>query len=270
MNKHIKTFYYVMFLLLISLSFAQEKTAPPTQQTPSPKEYKSPDKFEKVIAKYEADDKTQPQPKNAVLCYGSSSMQGWHKTLKEDLAPLTVIPRGFSGSTMNDALFFTERMVIPYKPRAILLYEGDNDIAMGIAPEIIREKFLAFVAKVHKALPETRIYFISIKPSGSRWKFWDKTKEANTLIAQECAKDKRLTFIDVASKMLKADGQINDEIFLKDKLHMNRQGYILWRDIVKEILVKNEQQYETVAPESSSAAKSPADPKQTKAPPAEK
>ena len=145
---------------------------------------------------------------------------------------------------MNDALHYTNRIVLPYKPRAILVYEGDNDIANGIAPKKIADTFLTFTKKVHKELPKCRIYFLSIKPSIARWSMWPKMKEANSLIAAECTKDKRLTFVDVASGMVDDEGNPRKEIFKKDNLHMTRDGYVIWRNALRPILVKAELQFE--------------------------
>ncbi len=206
--------------------------------------YPNPDRFEMQIAEFEESDKTSPPPTGAVLCYGSSSIRYWHKDLAEDLAPLTVIPRGFGGSNMNDALHFADRAVLPYKPRAILLYEGDNDIGAGVSPEEVIDTFRKFVTKVHSTLPDTRIYIIAIKPSILRWRLWPQIQKTNELFAAECNKNDKLTYIDIATPMLTPEGLPRPELLCMDRLHMNRQGYELWRDIVQQILVKNEGQYE--------------------------
>lgn len=206
--------------------------------------YGNPERFEETIQSFEAADKKHPPPQGAIVCIGSSSMRGWHGTIKDDLAPLTIIPRGFGGSTMNDLLHYADRVVLSYKPRAIVVYEGDNDIAQGIFPRTITDAFLTFVENVHKQLPECRIYFLSIKPSISRWHFWPEMKEANSLIAAECAKDTRLTFVDVASGMLDDEGNPRGEIFVEDNLHMNRRGYTIWRDLLRPVLLGSELQYE--------------------------
>ena len=208
------------------------------------KEYSSPARFEEAIQGFENADRKQSPPQGAIVCVGSSSMRGWHETIKNDLAPLTIIPRGFGGSNMNEALYYADRIVLPHKPRAVVVYEGDNDIAQGIAPKKIADTFRTFVKKVHKELPKCRIYFLSIKPSISRWSLWQKMKEANSIIAEECAKDKRLTFVDVASGMLDDDGNPRKEIFKKDNLHMTRGGYVIWRNALRPILVKAELQFE--------------------------
>ena len=208
------------------------------------KVYPDPNRFEKAIQVFEANDQEQRPAQNAIVCIGSSSMRGWHSMIKEDLAPLTLIARGFGGSNMNEALYFADRIVLPYKPRAIMVYEGDNDVAQGITPKKITHTFRMFTEKVHKALPECRIYFLAIKPSISRWALWPTMQEANRLVKRACKKDKRLTFLDIASCMLAGNGTPKPHIFKDDNLHMNREGYILWRDAVRPILVKKELQYE--------------------------
>ena len=208
------------------------------------KSYGDPKRFEKDIQAFEAEDAKQPPPAGAIVCVGSSSMRFWRDTIKEDLAPLTVIPRGFGGSMMNDALYYADRIVFAYKPRAIVIYEGDNDIGSGIAPETVAETFHAFVAKTHEKLPDARIYVICIKPSIKRWSMWSKMKQANDLIAAECTKDKLLTYIDVATPMIGADGKPLPDIFREDKLHMTRKGYEIWRDTVRPVLLKSEGAFE--------------------------
>ena len=207
--------------------------------------YVNPARFEKAIQKFETSDQTNPPSRGAIVCIGSSSLRVWHRTIKDDLAPLTVIPRGFGGSNMNDALCFADRIVLSYAPRAIVLYEGDNDIAQGIPPQMIAVTFRKFVEKVHQKLPECRIYCLSIKPSISRWNLWPKMEEANGLLVNECEKDKRLTFVDVASGMLDSEGNARKELFLPDNLHMRRAGYVIWRDALRPILVKEELQFES-------------------------
>lgn len=200
--------------------------------------------YDGQIHAFEEADRKQPPPQGAIVCIGSSSMRGW-KSIVEDLAPLTVIPRGFGGSTMKDAVHYADRIVIAYKPRAVVLYEGDNDLGRGLTtPEELKDTFLAFVKKVHGSLPEARIYVLSVKPSISRWAHWPKMKEANRLIAEECAKNKLLTYVDVASGMLDDTGNPRPELFQNDKLHMTRAGYVLWRDVLKPVLMKAELAFE--------------------------
>jgi hypothetical protein len=208
------------------------------------KKYNDPKIFENAINQFEHDDSLNFPPKGAIIVIGSSSMRGWHETIRTDLAPLTIIPRGFGGSNMNDALYYADRIVLTYEPRAVVIYEGDNDIAQGVSPSKIADTFIDLVKKIHIELPQCRIYFLSIKPSISRWKMWGQMEEANGLIAKECAKDNKLMYVDVASVMLNESAKPKEEIFLADNLHMNKLGYEIWTTILKPILLEAELRYE--------------------------
>lgn len=204
-----------------------------------------PQRWEKSIQAFEAEDRRSPAPEGAIVGIGSSSMFFWHNMIHEDLSPLTIIPRGFGGSTMEDARHYADRIVIPYNPRAVLLYEGDNDIgAFQLSPERVLAIFNGFVAKIHNVLPKTRIYVISIKPSILRWQFWPSMEKANRLMKASCESNALLTYINVASPMLDENGEPRKDIFLADKLHLNKKGYALWANAIKSILIPGEIQYE--------------------------
>lgn len=202
--------------------------------------YPDPRRFEKAILAFEAADlKAMPAP-GGIVCVGSSTMAGWNSTIRADLAPLQVIPRGFGGSNMNDALFYVDRVVLRYKPRAVVLYEGDNDVAQGISPERIRDTFRALAKAIHDRLPEARIYVISIKPSPRRAALLSTAVEANRLLRAACAADRRLTFVSIVEAMTGPDGKVREDIFKTDRLHMTSKGYALWRDVLKPVLMKGE------------------------------
>ena len=207
-------------------------------------EYNDPSIFEKAIAQFEQGDVQNPPPQNAIVVIGSSSIRGWHDTIENDLAPLTVIPRGFGGSNMNDALFYSDRIVLQYKPRAVIVYEGDNDIAQGISPRKIRDTFSEFVDLIHYEMPECRIYFLSIKPNLSRWEMWEDMKKVNKLIEKICLKNSLLTYVDISTPMLNEYGLPKAEIFLPDNLHMNKAGYTIWTNTLKPVLMESEFKFE--------------------------
>lgn len=207
-------------------------------------EYRNPGRFENDIKKFEAADEKQMPPTGAVLCVGSSSIRMWHGKLAQDLAPLTVIPRGFGGSNTNDLLHFADRIVLKYKPRAILIYEGDNDVAQGVAPEVIVKTFEKLLDKIHTSLPDCRIYILAVKPSPLRWDNWWAMKRVNEALAEIAEDEKNVTFIDTATPMLGDDGKPRPELFVADNLHLNRAGYELWRDVVRPILVEQELRFE--------------------------
>lgn len=203
-----------------------------------------PARWAATIRGLEAGSTTNPPPIGAIVATGSSSMRGWHGRIKADLAPLTVIPRGFGGSSMHDLLTHADRLILAHRPRAVLVYEGDNDIAAGVTAELLRDTFLQLAAVLHARQPGLRVYLLSVKPSPSRWNKWPEARRANDLLAAVCASDPRLTFIDIATSMLGADGQPRADLYLKDKLHLTDAGYDLWRSIVQPVLVEREAAFE--------------------------
>ena len=205
-----------------------------------PHAYPDPGRFEDSIREFEEIDRTNPPPRGAIGVTGSSSIDQWYHRMPADLAPLPVIPRGFGGSNLNDLQHFAPRIVLPYQPRAVVIYEGDNDLFAGIAPRTVRVRFEALVAWLHRKLPGARIYYISTKPSPRRASLWPKTVKLNASIRAVCDRDPLLTYIDVATPMLGPDGQPRSELFKEDKLHMNDAGYDLWTRVIKPVLLEKE------------------------------
>jgi lysophospholipase L1-like esterase len=194
-------------------------------------------RWEPEIKAFEAADRTNPPPAGGIVFVGSSSIRLW-KDLADDFKGLPVINRGFGGSQISDCVFYAARIVLPYRPRQVVLYAGDNDLAAGCSPEKLFEDFQAFVRKVHDALPETQIVFVSIKPSPSRWKLAQQMRTANRLIADFIRTDPRLSFVDVFTPMLDIEGNPRAELYVADKLHMNRQGYAIWASRIQPYLVQ--------------------------------
>ncbi len=187
--------------------------------------------FAKEINSFTAADATNPPPRSAILFVGSSSIRLW-KTLAQDFPDLRVVNRGFGGSQIIDSVNYADRVILPYKPRHIVLYAGGNDINAKKTPQQVFADFQAFVAKVHSELPRTKISYISIAPNPARWTQVDKIREANRLIEEYTRHDSRLGFINVFQHMLGADGQPLPDIYVADRLHMNPKGYEIWKGIV--------------------------------------
>ena len=180
-------------------------------------------------------DTKQTPPENAVLFVGSSSMRMW-KNLRSSFPNLNVINRGFGGSRLEDVNFYFDRIVAPYDAKTIVLYAGENDVNEGVAPETVLESYRKFAQMVRVKFPKSKLLFVSLKPSPSRWQMADNYRKTNDLIKAEIAKDKRSQYVDVWTAMLAANGEPKPEIFLEDKLHMNEKGYAIWREVLAKYL----------------------------------
>ncbi len=191
-------------------------------------------KWEKEIAAFEAADLKQPPPKGGIVFVGSSSIRLWD--VKKSFPSLPVINRGFGGSQIEDSMHFAERIVFPYEPTAIVFYAGDNDIASGKTAETVAADFEKFLRKVRGKLSETRVYFVAIKPSPSRAKFMETQTDANERIRNLCQRDRAAFFVDIVKPMLGPDGKPRLELFVKDQLHLNVEGYAVWNAELLPIL----------------------------------
>jgi len=189
------------------------------------------------IARFKKQDRYHPPSQEVIVFAGSSSIRFW-KTLEQDMAPLPVINRGFGGAKIKQVTYYADQIVLPYHPRAVVLFAGTNDLGR-FNPKTAQEVFdgyVEFVNTVHAALPQTPIYFIAITPTPSRWKIWPIVNEANQLIKAHTETDHRLHFIDMTNKILGPDGQPKRELYIWDRLHPSAKGYEVWTSIIKPIL----------------------------------
>lgn len=190
-------------------------------------------RWEATLAAFAAADLKKAPPPGGVLFVGSSSIRLWENLETEFQGGSVVIKRGFGGSRLTDCVKLLDRLVINYRPRVVMLYAGDNDLAEGGAPEDVLERVKQFADGVHSRLPETRVTFISIKPSPARRSLIAKARAANRLVQEYAAAHPKVDYIDVFTPMLTADGSPRRDLFRKDALHLNEAGYALWRSIIR-------------------------------------
>ena len=194
------------------------------------------ERWDAAIQKFEDQDKVSPPPQNGIVFIGASSIVRWN--LPEYFPELgaKAINRGFGGSQSVDSVRYVERIVVPYHPRIVVYYAGDNDVEANVPAREIAHQFELFDQKVHAALPQTKIIFISIKPSIRRWKWIDTIRSANATVKAYCAKEKHLVFMDIEQQMLGADGKPNPTLLVADGLHMTPAGYRIWTAALTPLL----------------------------------
>jgi len=190
--------------------------------------------WEKTIRAFEEKDRQRPPPQNSILFVGSSTIGMWD--LNKYFPELQTINRGFGGSHFSDVARYADRVIRPYHPKTIVLYAGDNDIASGKSPKRVFADFEAVVASIHHAFRDIRLIVLSIKPSVARWDKYDKMQQVNRLISDLADKDPQLEYVEMGPTLLDPNGNPRPELFLKDGLHMNPEGYQIWSDILKPLL----------------------------------
>jgi lysophospholipase L1-like esterase len=195
--------------------------------------------WEPAIREFEEQDKVNPPKPGCIVFAGSSSFRYWD-TLVSDMKPLDVVNRGFGGSEMSDLNFYSKRVVIAYKPSAVVVYEGDNDLAEGSSksPQMVAGEFRRFIQIVQTSLPDTWIYIFSIKPSKLRWKQWPQMQAANAMIKNYATSQAHVEYVDVATPMFDAKGDLPADLFKPDGLHPTAKLYAKWTAIIKPILMQ--------------------------------
>lgn len=192
-------------------------------------------KFDSNIAAFAAADQQTPPPSRPIVFTGSSSIVKWG-SLAQDFAGKPVLNRGFGGSELSDVRYFADQVILAYKPKQVVVYAGENDIANDHSAQETCQRLVDLFTYVRKQQPGVPFDFISIKLSPSRRKFWPVVQEANELIKNYLAKQKNARFIDIRPTMNDASGHLMGSLFLADSLHMNPSGYAQWVPVVKPYL----------------------------------
>jgi lysophospholipase L1-like esterase len=192
------------------------------------------DRWEKDIAAFEAADRLSPPPQGQIVFVGSSSIVRWDTAAS--FPDLTIINRGFGGSELADVVRYADRIVIPYQPRLVVVYAGDNDIAGGRTSEQVVVEAERFVSKVRAKLPDVRIVFIGLKPSIQRWAQVDRMRAFNAMLRAFCQRDDRVAFVYVDGPMLGWDEKPRRDLFVDDGLHLSAEGYRLWTVLLRPFL----------------------------------
>jgi lysophospholipase L1-like esterase len=193
---------------------------------------------EPSIRSFERQGKAKAALPGRIVFTGSSSIAYW-SSLVDDMKPLKVINSAFGGAQYTEIIDYADDLVIAYHPSAVVVYAGDNDLASPSrkTPQNVASEVRQFVEIVHSKLPETWIYVLSIKPSYARWHAWPKMKEADHLIQEFLRTQDHAQFIDVASPMFDARGDLPRDLFVGDGLHPSAKCYAMWTSIIKPILL---------------------------------
>ena len=219
--------YKILIVLLLSLLTRFPAAYAQTEGDPA--------RWESDMAAFRRADSLQPPPAKGILFTGSSSIRLWHD-LADRFAGRRVINRGFGGSWLSDVVHYFPNLVVPYQPKTIVVYAGENDVADGRTAEMLLKDVEMLLALRRQHLPKSKLVFLSLKPSPSRVEKLEEVRKANTLIRQRLAGERRAVFVDVFTPMLDAGGKPREELFGPDRLHMNDKGYDLWTAVLTPYL----------------------------------
>ncbi len=188
-------------------------------------------RFRAEMERFDSLDRVDPFPQGEIVFTGSSSIRFW-ASLQEDFPDHQVLNRGFGGSHMSDLDYFWDKLILQHQPKKVFIYEGDNDIAADKPIAEILEDTDMLINKIKKHLPFTKVYLISPKPSISRWSYRAKYEQLNYQLGLKAMLDPTVVFVDVWTPMCDASGEVLQDVFISDDLHMNAKGYAIWREVI--------------------------------------
>jgi lysophospholipase L1-like esterase len=191
------------------------------------------------IEAFQRMDFRSPPPEDAILFVGSSSIRFW-KTLEEDMYPLPVIRRGFGGAKLSDIIHYADKIIFAYRPKAIVLFAGTNDITGRENDKSARQvagDFIRLAEMISAELPEADLFYLPITPTTSRWEIWPEANRANHLIREYAEDNGKVHFIEATSHFMDEEGKPRKEFLFWDGIHLNNNGYAIWTELVKNSLV---------------------------------
>ncbi|MBS1917812.1 MAG: G-D-S-L family lipolytic protein [Bacteroidetes bacterium] len=200
--------------------------------------------FYSDIQHFKKQDSLNPPPLHAILFVGSSSFTKW-TDVQNYFPGYKIINRGFGGSSLPDVIRYANDIILPYHPKQVVIYCGDNDFAASdtVSTQTVISRFEKLFWIIRKGLPDANIVYVSIKPSPSRMKLMAKGEAANEAIKKFLATQKNTSFVDVFHLMLE-NGRPMPSIFLSDSLHMNASGYAIWKKAIEpELKSKSEPRF---------------------------
>ena len=222
----IKSFYTIIIVFSWSFYAQENKESEYLKQAES---------FSEEVAEI-ADLPVPTWDSGIIIFTGSSSVRLWGDAgLLSKGSP--IINTAFGGSTAYGLNVYLEDLVLRYEPKQVFIYEGDNDIAAGRDTRTILEHLDTIFTRIWEQNPEVEIVYISAKPSPLRWELRKEYEALNKAVERRAKKEDRLVFADVYSSMLQK-GQVREDLFIEDRLHMNRTGYAIWAEVIRPLIME--------------------------------
>ena len=191
------------------------------------------------IQAFKKQDSVSFPPKNAILFIGSSSFTMW-KDVQQYFPSYTIINRGFGGSSLPDVIRYANDIILPYQPKQIVIYCGENDVAASdsVTGKLVYNRFKQLFTIIRNRYPKVKVTYVSMKPSPSRQLLLSKMISGNELIKKYLSSKKRTSYVDVYKEMIDDEGKPRPDLFLDDNLHMNKTGYAIWHKFIEPHLLK--------------------------------
>ena len=169
----------------------------------------------------------------ALWFVGSSSMHKW-VTLQAEMQPWETHNRGVDGAKVEYLADRFESDPPTHAPAAIVLYAGENDLAWGGSPASVLTSLRRIIAAKRARYGPLPIFYVSIKPSPTRWRFRPQQAEVNRVMADYAKGSRDLRFVDIVPAMI-VNGHPGP-FYQADGIHLSHDGYRRWGSAVNKAL----------------------------------
>ncbi len=224
-------------VVTLSDEVAAEPSLAPSAEFLDSYRAKAVEKWEKAISELEKRNASEENPAHSILFIGSSSIRRWD-SIAVDMAPYPTIQRGYGGAKYSDLAVFAERLIRPHQYRALVSFVG-NDVSGNPedhTPDEV-ERLVRYVVEVsHQHQPEAPVFLIEVTPTEKRFKVWPQIREVNARLREIALSTPNTYFIATAGHFLDPTGHPRSEMFVDDRLHLNRDGYRLWSELIRRRL----------------------------------
>ena len=177
------------------------------------------------------------RPQGEIVFYGASNFTLWFN-LEKDMQPLVVQNHGFGGSADSDLIEKADELLYPYKPSITVFQSGSNDFVMGLTVEEICANKEKMYAAFREKLPDATFVVLSMLPLPGRSEYWEQSTEVNAYLQKLCDEYENMIFLDASAVMMTESGGFRSEIFRSDGIHLNRDGQLIWGELIREALLQ--------------------------------
>lgn len=213
--------------------------------------------LKRLEKKYVLEYEKEEIEKGLIMFYGDSSFTRWkpasgHRALEDDIrmkdGSKAVINHGFGTSTAEEQLYFYNRMVLPWEPRALVVQTHGNDTDLNYSPEEIIFLQSRLLEYARCDMPGIKFYLCDVRPlqktMDDKYTFYHHIIQYNELLKDYCAKHDDCTYVCHTESPLfynkPADvgryDTIRTDIFVEDQVHYNQKGYDLYREFFLQVL----------------------------------
>jgi len=213
-------------------------------------------RFEKTVLKYEA----EPVATGRILLYGHSlftrcsipTVNRWGNANAEDVilnrdGTPAVLNHGFGTSSADDLLYYYDRLVRPYQPRALMIATSNNDFGFGYSAADVVDITARIIDYAQADFPGIPVYFCTnfpgLKHKGTVSYFTRLRLEFDRLVEDYCAAKENVKCVRLIDMpfLFEDPSQIGnydalrEDIYADDRTHFNPYGYDLFLDYLKGV-----------------------------------